>query len=66
MAEIHYFCTRCGTILVGFTTPPNLCPRCGGVEIEKIGKEGDYNLKEIRKEYNAPFRPDPIYKNESS
>ncbi len=39
-----------------------MCPRCGGVEIIDVGKEGEYHVKHLRKEYHAPFRSDVFFK----
>ncbi|MCF2138554.1 MAG: hypothetical protein K9W44_00695 [Candidatus Lokiarchaeota archaeon] len=62
MSNEHFFCPRCGSILIDFPNKPEICPRCGGVEIIDIGKEGDYQLKHLRKEYHAPFRSDVYFK----
>ena len=62
--DIHFLCVRCGTILLGYPSkpPPAFCPRCGGVEIISLGREGEYTPKEIRKEYGAPFRSDLYFR----
>ena len=64
--ETHFLCVRCGTILLGYSSNPDFCPRCGGVQIEDIGKEGEYTPKEVRKEFGAPFRADLFYRNLNS
>ncbi|MHA1777299.1 MAG: hypothetical protein DRO88_06595 [Promethearchaeia archaeon] len=61
MSDIHYFCPRCGSILTGYLEKPEQCLRCGGVEIVEIGQKGDYNIKHLRKEYHAPYRPDVYF-----
>ncbi len=61
--ETHFLCVRCGTILLDYSSNPGFCPRCGGVQIEDIGKEGEYTPKEVRKEFGAPFRADLFLKN---
>ncbi len=62
--ETHFICVRCGTILIGYPSKPlpSFCPRCGGVDIHNIGKEGEYTPKEVRKEYGAPFRADLFFR----
>lgn len=63
MGESHYFCCRCGIVLTGFSVEPTVCPKCGGVQIENIGQEGEYNLRHVRKEHRAPFHPEKYFKN---
>ena len=57
-----FLCPRCGTIFVGFPSQPGVCNRCGGAELVDIGKEGEYNVRKIRKLHHAPFRPDVFLK----
>ncbi|MHA1518722.1 MAG: hypothetical protein ACTSVZ_13780 [Promethearchaeota archaeon] len=57
----HFFCSRCGSILLDYESPPNICPRCGGVEIFNVGGEGEYKVRDLRREHHAPFRPDIFY-----
>ena len=62
MGNAHYLCSRCGIIMTDLDALPAFCPKCGGVQVVDIGPEGEYNLKAVKKEHKAPFRPDVFHK----
>lgn len=63
MKNSHYLCSRCGIIFIGYSEGEiSFCEKCGGVKIHDIGQDGDYTVKQVRKLYHAPFRPDVFCK----